>query len=409
MSLRRRLALLSAAAVALAVLLASVIVYALVRDQLARPGRRRPERPGRALDHAARGRVQPGRSPPAETLPPVAQGGVLSPGRGAGRAQIPARCWRTWPEEVGDHRTVIPLPPPPPGGPPALGQFISANGEAVPAPGPRSRSRSRPTRLVAAETGEPSSRTRRHGTPAARADQPLADGVALQLARSLEDTEETLSRPGRDPRLVSAGGIALAAALGPVVARAALAPAGGGLGRRRGGGGDPRPDQADRGSGRRRTRASRGELQPDDGGAGAVGGRPAAAGGRRLMSSAPRSRPCVRTSRRWGAGRGRSARARPPGRDLTVELEELTDLVADVLELARAAGGGGLERGPRPRRAHPRRGGAGAAADSEFPSTSGSQRTLVRGDRQRLGRAISNLLYNASKWSPDGGVVEVEI
>ena len=32
---------------------------------------------------------------------------------------------------------------------------------------------------------------------------------------------------------------------------------------------------------------------------------------------------------------------------------------------------------------------------------------LVTGDPQRLGRAISNLLDNAAKWSPDGGTVEV--
>ena len=56
--------------------------------------------------------------------------------------------------------------------------------------------------------------------------QPLAGGTAIQVARSLEDTNHTLNTLIIILAAVSAGGIALAAALGPVVARAALAPAG---------------------------------------------------------------------------------------------------------------------------------------------------------------------------------------
>jgi two-component system sensor histidine kinase MprB len=35
--------------------------------------------------------------------------------------------------------------------------------------------------------------------------------------------------------------------------------------------------------------------------------------------------------------------------------------------------------------------------------------SLVNADAQRLGRAISNMLDNACKWSPEGGIVEVEV
>jgi two-component system sensor histidine kinase MprB len=35
--------------------------------------------------------------------------------------------------------------------------------------------------------------------------------------------------------------------------------------------------------------------------------------------------------------------------------------------------------------------------------------TLVRGDAGRIGRAIANLLDNASKWSPPGGVITVDL
>ena len=35
--------------------------------------------------------------------------------------------------------------------------------------------------------------------------------------------------------------------------------------------------------------------------------------------------------------------------------------------------------------------------------------TLVRGEGERIARAVSNLLDNACKWSPPGGVVEVTL
>jgi two-component system, OmpR family, sensor histidine kinase MprB len=38
-----------------------------------------------------------------------------------------------------------------------------------------------------------------------------------------------------------------------------------------------------------------------------------------------------------------------------------------------------------------------------------TEATIVRGDPQRIQRAVSNLVDNAAKWSPAGGAVEVEL
>ena len=93
--------------------------------------------------------------------------------------------------------------------------------------------------------------------------------------------------------------------------------------------------------------------------------------------------------------------------DVIEELDELTALVADVVELARGSKPTGesgdvrldvivqnaLERARR-----------------RAPELTFGQRlepTLVRGDGDRILRAATNLLDNAAKWSPEGGTVEV--
>jgi len=95
-------------------------------------------------------------------------------------------------------------------------------------------------------------------------------------------------------------------------------------------------------------------------------------------------------------------------RDVLGELDELTALVGDVIELAR-----GAERElahdelrldeilrAAARRAE-RRGKVRFALDVE-PA-------LLLGDAPAIDRAISNLLENAAKWSPPGGLVEVAL
>jgi two-component system sensor histidine kinase MprB len=96
--------------------------------------------------------------------------------------------------------------------------------------------------------------------------------------------------------------------------------------------------------------------------------------------------------------------------DIVSELDELTALVGDVVELA---------RGERPDEAlddvrldevvrslvqrAERRG------DKHVRYAVHAEPTLVRGDGERIGRAISNVLDNARKWSPEGGEIEVSL
>jgi two-component system sensor histidine kinase MprB len=95
-------------------------------------------------------------------------------------------------------------------------------------------------------------------------------------------------------------------------------------------------------------------------------------------------------------------------RDIIDELDELTSLVSDVVELARGTDtvavsdevrldevvSGAVERTRR-------RGEVRFALELEP--------TLVRGDPSRIDRAVSNLLDNARKWSPSDGLVEVAL
>jgi len=97
-------------------------------------------------------------------------------------------------------------------------------------------------------------------------------------------------------------------------------------------------------------------------------------------------------------------------RDILGELDELTALVGDVVELARGGGGGpqdpvedvrldeivahALERADRHR---------------EVRFQSQLQPTLVQAQAARIARAVSNLLDNACKWSPPQGLVEVAL
>jgi two-component system sensor histidine kinase MprB len=95
-------------------------------------------------------------------------------------------------------------------------------------------------------------------------------------------------------------------------------------------------------------------------------------------------------------------------RDIIDELDELTALVSDVAELARGGRGelavddvrldeivaDAVERTRR-------------RCDLRFEVT--LQPTLVRGAGERINRAVTNLLDNARKWSPPGGLVEVRL
>jgi two-component system sensor histidine kinase MprB len=96
--------------------------------------------------------------------------------------------------------------------------------------------------------------------------------------------------------------------------------------------------------------------------------------------------------------------------DILAELDELTALVGDVVELARGAKPGSLlddvrlDRivGELVERAEGRGG-----TDVRFRVD--LEPTVVRGEPDRLSRAISNLVGNAIKWSPPGGEIDVRL
>jgi len=399
-SLRRRLALLSAAAVAIAVLLASGLVYALVRDRLRndidQDLERQADRASLRLGAAAGigGAETPAPGPPGDPF------------------QIPLPGPRDT-DEPGDAEDTLELPPPPPGGPPALGQVILADGDTVPIPGSTiSLPVSSEDLELAQSGGEPRFEdVETRGASLRVLTQPVEDGLALQVARSLEDTDDTLETLVVILLVVSAGGVLLAAALGPVVARTALAPAADVSG-------------AAEEVARTHDLTHRIEVRGDD-----ELGRLAAsfnsmmealerseAAQRRLVADASHElRTPLATLR---ANIETLARDRVEGsererlvEDLTAELEELTDLVADVVELARLPGENGdiadevvsLDELARDAVLRTRRRARGLRFTERLSPS------LVRGDRQRLGRAISNLLDNAAKWSPPGGEVEIEV
>jgi two-component system sensor histidine kinase MprB len=94
-------------------------------------------------------------------------------------------------------------------------------------------------------------------------------------------------------------------------------------------------------------------------------------------------------------------------RDVVQELDELTALIGDVIELARGAGREAVHDDVRldalvraaAERTQRRAGGVRFELDL--------QPTLVSGDASGIDRAVSNLLENAHKWSPPEGLVEV--
>jgi two-component system, OmpR family, sensor histidine kinase MprB len=96
--------------------------------------------------------------------------------------------------------------------------------------------------------------------------------------------------------------------------------------------------------------------------------------------------------------------------DIVAELDELTALVADVVELAR--GGGpveGVERGEVRLDEIVSSAIAKTARRGNVRVEERLEPTVVMGAGERIDRAVSNLLENARKWSPPDGVVEVEL
>ena len=185
MSYRTRLTLAAAAAVAVAIVIASAVTYALVRNEL-------------------RGQVDETLQTRAATLPRLALFGDP------------------------DGKQFLGIPPEPYGGAAVLTQLVRADGRVIT---PRGVSVKLPVsgrerRAAAGDIHKPYyDDATVEGTHLRVLTIPLGkEGYALQVARSLEEVDQSLSRIRRWLLAIALVGIGLAAALGLAVARAVLAP-----------------------------------------------------------------------------------------------------------------------------------------------------------------------------------------
>jgi two-component system sensor histidine kinase MprB len=231
------------------------------------------------------------------------------------------------------------------------------------------------------------------------------------VARPLTEVEDTLADLSLILFLVSAGGVALAAGLGLFVSRTALAPA-------------AAVSEAAREVAETKDLTRRIDVHGTDELASLASSfnemlaalETSVGAQRRLVADASHElRTPLATLKINIEALQRTEDLDPEERDriladLDAELGELGSLVGDVVDLAREPGEGQLvqqdvaldelaaEAVERARR---------RARKLTFEAT--LDPTLVSGDPSRLDRAISNLLDNAIKWSPDGGEVEVTL
>ena len=364
MSFRARLALVAAAAVALAIVVASFVIYFVVRDQL--------------------------RATVDSSLETTA-------------AQLAGT-----PVHDFNH---FAAPPSQLGGAPGYPQIVSASGDVFPH-GLR----------VALPVTDAVERVARNGTGAFLMDShvndthirvitfPYAPGFAVEIARPLTEVDHSLGRIENYLILIAGGGIAIAAALGLAVSRAALAPV------------------------RRLTATAEnvtetGDLSQriDSGGRDELGRLAASFNAmlgaleestraqRQLVADASHELRTPLTSLRTNIEVLASDRTLPPGererllKDVIEQLGEMTTLISELIDLARGeqetaaseevrldlVAADAVERA---RRNQP-----------TVTFVTNLQESVVQGVPSTIERAVANLLDNAAKWSPPGGDVEVGV
>jgi two-component system, OmpR family, sensor histidine kinase MprB len=237
----------------------------------------------------------------------------------------------------------------------------------------------------------------------------IAPGYAAQIERPLTETDHLLDRLLLALALITAGGAVLAGLLGRMAARATLAPV-------------SRLTEAAEHVAATRDLASRIEAPgPDEiGRLGAAFNEMMAAlaaateAQRQLVADASHELRTPLTSLRTNVevlagGRLPEAERDRVLADVRSQLVELTALVGDIIDLAR---GTEMEAEVTDVRLDELAAGAVRRAERDRPRlrvVTDLQPTVVRGAPVRLDRAISNLLDNAAKWSPPGGVVEVTV
>jgi two-component system sensor histidine kinase MprB len=239
---------------------------------------------------------------------------------------------------------------------------------------------------------------------------PLQRGLAVEVWRSMGELDGLLAEARLRLALVALGGVVLAAALGTLVARATLAP----VARLT----DLVEEVARTRDLSRRVAATGGDEL----------GRLAASfntmlaaleasirSQRQLVADASHELRTPLTSLRTNLELlARGQPADPAERqlvlsDLVAQIERLSTLVSDLIDLARD------EEASLPVEdlrldevaADAVRDARGRYPNVRFELTSAP--SMIRGVRSRVARAVTNLLDNAGKWSPAGGVVEVTV
>jgi two-component system sensor histidine kinase MprB len=371
MSFRARLTLVAAAAVALAVLLASATAYVIVRKELLKPI-------DDGLKHSA---------------------GELLSGRG-------------FPGPGGSFNR----PESEPGGATAYFQFVRPDGTAY-RPGGESIPLPVGTRAISLARGQGEeffSETHAGGTHLRvytfSAQTISGQTVSVQVARSLSEVDHTLRRMRLLLLLIAGGGIALAAGLGLLVSRAALAPV-----RRLTEASEKVADTRDLSE--RIDAEGRDELSRLAGSFNSMLGalEESTRSQRQLVADASHELRTPRTSLRTNIEVLATERELPPGErhrlltDVVEQLGEMTTLISELIELARG------EESPEAMEAvrldlvaadaveRTRRNRPGISFKTDLSES------LVHGVPRTIDRALANLLDNAAKWSPPGGEVEVEV
>jgi two-component system sensor histidine kinase MprB len=235
-------------------------------------------------------------------------------------------------------------------------------------------------------------------------------GYALQIAQSLDDVHHTLARVTLFLVLIAAGGIGMAAALGLLVSRAALTPV-----RRLTAATERVTDTRDLSE--RIETEGRDELSRLASSFNTMLGalEESTRARRQLVADASHELRTPLTSLRTNIEVLASERELPPGErerllsDVVEQLGEMTSLIAELIELARG------EQSPEEMedvRLDLMAADAVGRARRNRPGVSFStdlQESTVHGVPRTIERAVANLLDNAAKWSPPSGEVEVAV